>query len=81
MSKTTSMKSGNHFEGLINKWTQNGRYGSASEAMRAGLRLLEEHENKVEALNRALLEGEESGESTCSISEVVAQAKSEYHAE
>ena len=81
MSKTTSMKIGNHFEDLINKWTQSGRYGSASEAMRAGLRLLEEHENKVEAPNRALLEGEKSGESTRPISEIVAQAKAEFHAE
>ena len=39
-----------------------GRYGSASEVVRSGLRLLEEHEQKVEGVRQALMEGEESGD-------------------
>jgi len=79
MSKTTSVNIGNHFEEVLSKWTQEGRYGSASEALRAGLRLLEEQEAKFEVLQKALAEGENSGESTKSFSEIVKEAKSEIH--
>ncbi len=61
MPKNTSVSLGNHFDDFIATQVNAGRYGSASETIRAGLRLLEEHEAKVALLNRALIEGEESG--------------------
>ncbi|MBB2972132.1 type II toxin-antitoxin system ParD family antitoxin [Mesorhizobium sp. RMAD-H1] len=62
MAKNTSISLGDHFSGFIDRQVKTGRYGSASDVVRAGLRLLEEHEAKVKALEAALVEGEESGE-------------------
>lgn len=61
MAKNTSMSLGDHFAGFIESQVSNGRYGSASDVVRAGLRLLEEHEVKVQALRDALVAGENSG--------------------
>lgn len=61
MSKNTSVTLGNHFETFIGEQIRTGRYGNASEVIRASLRLLEEHEQKVEALRQALIEGKASG--------------------
>lgn len=63
MPKNTSITLGDHFTGFIDRQLAEGRYGSASEVVRAALRLLEEHEARLEALRSALLEGERSGPS------------------
>lgn len=55
------MTLGDHFDGFITDQIENGRYASASEVVRAGLRLLEDNEHKVAALRRLLDEGEKSG--------------------
>ena len=62
MAKNTSISLGDHFEGFISSQIDAGRYGNVSEVVRASLRLLEEHEQKVEALRQALIEGEASGD-------------------
>lgn len=61
MPRNTSVTIGNHFETFINQQVNQGRYGSASEVVRAGLRLLEEQEARIQQLRAALIEGEESG--------------------
>ncbi len=61
MSKNTSIALGDHFENFISQILKTGRFNSTSEVIRAGLRLLEEQEEKKQALSKALIEGEESG--------------------
>ena len=61
MPRNTSISLGDHFTGFIGARVASGRYNSASDVVRAGLRLLEEHEARVEALRNALVEGERSG--------------------
>ena len=61
MAKNTSITLGEHFDGFIASQVNTGRYGSASEVVRAGLRLLEKNETKTEVLRRMLEEGERSG--------------------
>jgi len=61
MARNTSISPGDHFTGFIDAQVKTGRYGSASDVVCAGLRLLEEHEPKVKALEAALVAGEGSG--------------------
>lgn len=61
MARNTSISLGDHFANFIDTQVESGRYGSASDVVRAGLRLLEEHEARVKGLQDALIAGEESG--------------------
>ncbi len=61
MNKNTSISLGTHFESFIQNSISEGRFKNASEIIRAGLRLLEEEENKLIALKRSINEGIESG--------------------
>lgn len=61
MAKNTSISLGEHFDGFIANQIESGRYASASEVVRAGLRMLEDTESKLNTLRRMLAEGERSG--------------------
>jgi antitoxin ParD1/3/4 len=63
MRKNTSISLGEHFTDFVEAQVAQGRYASASEVVRAGLRLLEEREASLHALRAALIEGENSGAS------------------
>jgi antitoxin ParD1/3/4 len=62
MTKNTSVTLGDQYDAFIRRQIANGRFGSASEAVRAGLRLLEERELKLERLRAAIDEGDQSGD-------------------
>lgn len=59
--KTTTVALGSHFDQFIQASVLGGRYTNASEVIRAGLRRLEEDEQKMMALQSAIEEGESSG--------------------
>jgi antitoxin ParD1/3/4 len=56
---------GHHFEGFVKDLLSSGRYSTASEVMRDGLRLLQEREElqqvKLRALREAVQDGKDSG--------------------
>lgn len=58
MQRNTSVTLGEHFGGFVENKIQQGRFESTSEAVRAGLRLLEEHEAKLDLLKKKLAIGE-----------------------
>lgn len=61
MPRNTSVSLGDHFAGFIDRKVKEGRYGSASDVIRAGLRLLEEEEAKLAHLRDLIAQGEASG--------------------
>lgn len=62
MAQNTSISLDDHFTSLLSREVSSGRYRSASDVVRAGLRLLEDQETHLAALRSALSDGEASGE-------------------
>lgn len=62
MPTNTSISLDEHFSEFLAREVSSGRYRSASEVIRAGLRLLEDQETQLAALRAALVAGEQSGE-------------------
>lgn len=61
MGRNTSVSLGDYFEDFVGHKVAEGRYKNISEVIRAGLRLLEEEENKIQLLKNAIQEGLDSG--------------------
>ncbi|MES9926213.1 MAG: type II toxin-antitoxin system ParD family antitoxin [Candidatus Thiodiazotropha endolucinida] len=79
MSKNTSITLGEHFESFITKQLNSGRFSSASEVIRAGLRLLEEEETKLVTLRKMLHEGESSEFVQYSLEGLISEIDNESH--
>lgn len=63
MARNTSIILGDHFDEFIKSEIEAGRYNSASEVIRSGLRMVEEESKKIKLINEALVIGENSGKS------------------
>ncbi len=64
MNKPVSFDLDEHFARFVEGQVAVGTYGSASDVVRAGLRLLEDRQAQLDALRSALVEGEDSGPAT-----------------
>ena len=50
----TSVALSPHFESFVRDQVESGRYNNASEVVRAGLRLLEDEQNRLQLQNEAM---------------------------
>ncbi|OYU78905.1 MAG: antitoxin [Flavobacterium sp. BFFFF1] len=61
MAKNTSILLGDYFDNFINSQVKTGKFSSASEVVRAALRMFEQEETKKDQLIKELIKGEKSG--------------------
>jgi antitoxin ParD1/3/4 len=78
MARTTSVTIGDQLDAFISRLIDSGRYSSVSEVMRSALRLLQQQEDRDEAVRQAVVSGLESGESPLSLKEIAAQRKRKH---
>ncbi len=64
-----------HFEDFVSKQLECGRYNNASEVIRAGLRLLEERELKIQDLRREIDKGYEGEPVEFNVDEIKAMGR------
>ncbi len=79
MSKNTSITLTPHFDSFIAEQIKSGRYSSVSDVVRAGLRILENTEIKLETLRNMLEEGEKSGFADYSYGKLIQTLDNESH--
>lgn len=75
MSNTINIEFGEHFTKFVGDLIDSGRYTSVDEVVRSALRLLELEEVKISTLNNALIEGENSGESSRLFEDILNEVK------
>jgi antitoxin ParD1/3/4 len=79
MTMATSYSIGKHFEAFIESLVASGRYSTASEIIRDGLRMVEEREQdreaKLEWLRAAIQEGLDSPSEEVDIDEMIEDVK------
>jgi antitoxin ParD1/3/4 len=73
--RNTSVTLGERFSKFATAQVENGNYESVSEVVRAGLRILEEREEKIAALRAAIIQGENSEIGNYSLDRILAAAK------
>jgi antitoxin ParD1/3/4 len=72
------MTLGEHFDGFIANQINEGRYASASEVVRAALRMFEDNEKKIAVLRQLLEEGEKSGTAEYSYESLMNELDEEF---
>jgi antitoxin ParD1/3/4 len=78
-STTISVTLGPRLAGFVDEQIEQGGYDSASEVVRASLRLMAEREGRMEAVRQALIEGEQSGAATLFDVDAFIEAKRSSH--
>ncbi|MDD3772483.1 MAG: type II toxin-antitoxin system ParD family antitoxin [Weeksellaceae bacterium] len=61
MAKNTSILLGDYFDNFINQQVRSGKFATASEVIRAALRLFEYEQSKKAEIIKELKKGEKSG--------------------
>lgn len=75
MGRITSISLSDHFEDFADKRLSTGPFKNASEVIRAGLRLLEEEENKIDSLKTAIVTSRDSRVKYSGMNDLVAGAQ------
>ena len=73
MPKNTSVSLGSHFDEFIKNQISSGRFASASEVIRAGLRTLEDEEQKLKTLRELINDGVASGVAEYNFDEIMSE--------
>jgi antitoxin ParD1/3/4 len=80
MRKATSILLDDDSKAFIGKQIAEGHFSSPTEMIEAGLRLLKDHDDEIEAIRAALIESEESGIAEDFDSELFLKQMREKHA-